>query len=711
VTLTCEARPDAIIATGAGGTSGAGTDTRGSAAAVGSSLSRVCLRFSVHDTGLGMSAEGMARCFKAFAQADVSTTRRFGGTGLGLAITRQLVNLMGGEVGVESEEGRGSTFTFTVRLGACSRPRTLGDAATSYGVCCSEVDAPCTHADRAVSAVQASSILLDGPASPLPEAASSGAGASPPRKASVDAPPLPATGAAGAMYCPTDSELRPNSVSKRGPAPGQGYTSPRTTSERRGPMAADNAALPVSGCRASPSCSCTAVATVDSLPAQAAFAVQETAVPAPALHQSTPCILAPPSSVVVSFGSTTAARQHGACKAMQPHALVEPLRASRPPIQPTPRPPAATHVAAQDVVAADAVADVGLAGESPAGGSHACTASLETLPALAEAQAVSFQPVSTCGSPALSVRGGARCAEQSRQTVPHSSPTTVVSDEDGNTVDTVIQSLAPAPLKPARVCDRELKPARVCDRELKPARVCDRSPPEGGYSEADAKAPAAGLSQTTTDAAAASATAHAGGVGSAPALTIAPVHAPTSASNNHHSSPLLSLSRTPSATPSQQSTRILLAEDNAVNAMIATRYLRNLGYTNVTVVADGQAAVAAVSSGDIELVLMDCQMPVMDGYEACRRIRALPDPAKRAVPILALTASALQADVDRCMAAGMDDHLAKPYQARELAVKLNTLLPPDARCCLPAVGLLRSRSSSSYSSSSACDGGLDATPR
>jgi CheY-like chemotaxis protein len=176
-------------------------------------------------------------------------------------------------------------------------------------------------------------------------------------------------------------------------------------------------------------------------------------------------------------------------------------------------------------------------------------------------------------------------------------------------------------------------------------------------------------------------------------------------------SPLLSLSRTPSATPSQQTTRILLAEDNAVNAMIATRYLRNLGYTDVTAVADGQAAVAAVSGGDVHLVLMDCQMPVLDGYEACRRIRALPDPAKRTVPILALTASALQADVDRCMAAGMDDHLAKPYQTRDLALKLNALLPPDSRCCLPAGGLIRSRSSSSNSSSSAVAGGVAATPR
>jgi CheY-like chemotaxis protein len=116
--------------------------------------------------------------------------------------------------------------------------------------------------------------------------------------------------------------------------------------------------------------------------------------------------------------------------------------------------------------------------------------------------------------------------------------------------------------------------------------------------------------------------------------------------------------------------RVLLAEDNAVNAMIAKRFLRNLGYTDVTVMENGQLAVDAVASSGFDLVLMDCQMPVMDGYEACRRIRALTDAKKSRVPIIALTASALKADVDRCRAAGMDDHLSKPYNSRDLSLVL-----------------------------------------
>jgi signal transduction histidine kinase/DNA-binding response OmpR family regulator len=119
--------------------------------------------------------------------------------------------------------------------------------------------------------------------------------------------------------------------------------------------------------------------------------------------------------------------------------------------------------------------------------------------------------------------------------------------------------------------------------------------------------------------------------------------------------------------------RILLAEDNIVNQKVATRLLEKLGYL-VEVVADGRAAVSAWQRGNLDLILMDCQMPEMDGYEATREIRRLENGRKR-IPIVALTANAMKGDEAKCLAEGMDGFVSKPIDRTKLNACLNRFLP------------------------------------
>ena len=117
--------------------------------------------------------------------------------------------------------------------------------------------------------------------------------------------------------------------------------------------------------------------------------------------------------------------------------------------------------------------------------------------------------------------------------------------------------------------------------------------------------------------------------------------------------------------------RVLVAEDNHTNQEVILAQLRKLGY-RAAVAANGAEAVAAIERESFDLILMDCQMPAMDGYEATRRIRQSNQPR---IPILALTASAMSNDRERCLSEGMDDYLAKPVELRHLAAALAKWIP------------------------------------
>lgn len=137
----------------------------------------------------------------------------------------------------------------------------------------------------------------------------------------------------------------------------------------------------------------------------------------------------------------------------------------------------------------------------------------------------------------------------------------------------------------------------------------------------------------------------------------------------------------PSATrkrrPAEAERVILLAEDNPMNQRVAWYVLRTLGY-EVHVATNGLEAVEMFKSRAYDLILMDCHMPEMDGYEAARQIREMESrmARRRPVPIIAVTADVLTSSYNLCLEVGMNDFLPKPYEARDLKKILDQWLPP-----------------------------------
>jgi len=113
--------------------------------------------------------------------------------------------------------------------------------------------------------------------------------------------------------------------------------------------------------------------------------------------------------------------------------------------------------------------------------------------------------------------------------------------------------------------------------------------------------------------------------------------------------------------------KILLVDDNLINRKVALGLLGRLGLS-ADVAVDGREALAAFKRGRHDIILMDCMMPMMDGYEATRRLRRLEGGGR--VVVVAMTANALEGDRKRCLEAGMDDYLPKPLRREALAAAL-----------------------------------------
>jgi len=151
----------------------------------------------------------------------------------------------------------------------------------------------------------------------------------------------------------------------------------------------------------------------------------------------------------------------------------------------------------------------------------------------------------------------------------------------------------------------------------------------------------------------------------APASALAVPQTPLPTSQNPAMRPIATLS------PAARAAKILVAEDNETNRRLIVQLLKRMGLAEPTLVENGRAAVQACSNEAFDLVLMDCQMPVMDGYEATRRLRKIFSGQKPA--IVALTAAALDGDREKALQAGMDDYLTKPIRAELLAAVIERI--------------------------------------
>ncbi|HUP80567.1 MAG TPA: ATP-binding protein, partial [Pirellula sp.] len=143
--------------------------------------------------------------------------------------------------------------------------------------------------------------------------------------------------------------------------------------------------------------------------------------------------------------------------------------------------------------------------------------------------------------------------------------------------------------------------------------------------------------------------------------------------------PLELASGKPSPLLNTISGHILVAEDNHINQLYISELLKHLGCTYV-VVSNGEEAIASLDLTRFDLILMDCQMPEMDGFAASREIRKreVAETVGRRIPIVALTANALKGDCERCLDAGMDEYLSKPVQVAQLLNVLKTYLERKA---------------------------------
>eukprot|EP00698_Gefionella_okellyi_P015626 TRINITY_DN4423_c0_g1_i1.p1 TRINITY_DN4423_c0_g1~~TRINITY_DN4423_c0_g1_i1.p1 ORF type:complete len:876 (-),score=145.13 TRINITY_DN4423_c0_g1_i1:209-2836(-) len=507
------------------------------------------LRFSVTDTGVGMTAEQVARLFQPFSQADGSTTRKYGGSGLGLAISKRLIELMSGEVAVQSKAGQGSTFWATAKLPAVWRRESMAKERSSGSQ------------DSTVS-LQLKTALARG------------------RLANVSAL---------LISTPQTEEAYSTVLYDWGMAVNLVFS-------------VDEVATFYHECDTN-------------VPA---VILLDMPLDANSLDICTRLLaLLPPGQSPAIVVMCARGQMSVLSELLQPCgdivAIVKPLRPTR---------------------LRRALLQSGLSSQSHSLGS--------------------LEPRAP------------RSANKGLYTV------TAVGSPEGSTPTTPRKSLAFIGVAPAASSYGSSEYTSTASARL--------SPREHTMSDSTVTTITDGMhisdNDQTTSAMTTASTYH--------SLSVDTSN-PSSLSGSTNSSLPVSTQQTPH-TPSPHQLiaalnlvdsvrpKVLLAEDNMVNQKVAVQLVRKLGY-DIDVVSDGVQCVEKLvqNPNTYICILMDCQMPVMDGFDATQRIRALDSPESK-IPVVAFTANALESDRKRCFDAGMTSYVAKPVRLDVLETTLKSIM-------------------------------------
>jgi PAS domain S-box-containing protein len=566
--------------------------------------SAVTLRFEVRDTGIGLSEVARKRLFQPFTQADGSTTRKYGGTGLGLSICKRLVELFGGEIGVDSEEGRGSTFWFTVPLAPTGKVELTAvpvPAAALQGRHVLVVDDHEAHRTILQSYLAHWGLRVttaeDGPAAVAAVRAARAAG-DPPDVIILD------------LMLPGMDGLATAQALRAGAALGSAQLILLTAYDGAG---LGQHALQ-SGFAAYLTKPLKRTTLYETL-------VRVLAVSLPQPREAAPAPLAEPS-------------------AAEPSAMCAHAQGSRLLV--------VEDNATNQKLAALQLQRLGYQVDLAESGDEA----------LARLEDRSYDLVfMDCHMPGMDGFATTRAIRAGEQKTGRHLPIIAMTADalEGDRERCLDAGMDGYISKPVT-----LDGLRQMLHQWMPEGTAEPALDETG----------------TLPPVSVAVTAAAPAPGDTPTAALEPCRATVAA--------LLPPVEAVAA-EAQEPGRILLVDDNSVNQKLTALQLSRLG-CGVDTASNGQEALARLSEHAYALVLMDCNMPVMDGYEATRAIRAAESTTGRHIPIIAITANSMEYDRALCLAAGMDDYIAKPVKLNSLQLVLHSWMDARARGRMRADG-------------------------